>query len=241
MPRRGPNTGSRSREVLRARRPARRTYHHGDLRAALLAAAEALIAERGLDGFSLREAARRAGVSPAAPSHHFGDTAGLLTELAIDGFERLSATLAAATEAGGADPIARYRAQGAGYVAFAMANPGRFRLMFRVGLVDDADPRLDQARRVAFGHLLDVVRPAVGRSPDAPLDPPLLATAFGAWSMVHGYSHLALDGLIDRFGPPGPPGAFAAGMAEAVLTGVPLLPAAASAAASRPRPGRKRR
>ena len=65
-----------------------RPYHHGDLREKLVAAAEAIILERGVDGFSLREAARRAGVSPAAPAHHFGDTQGLLSEVALRGFRR---------------------------------------------------------------------------------------------------------------------------------------------------------
>ena len=102
-------------------------YHHGALRAALLTAAEAIIGERGIDGFSLREAARRAGVSPAAPQHHFGDARGLLTALATAGFAQLADALAAADAAAGPDREARTRAQATAYVAFALAGPRALR------------------------------------------------------------------------------------------------------------------
>jgi AcrR family transcriptional regulator len=95
-------------------------YHHGALRAALIEATEALLAERGAEGFSLREVARRAGVSPAAPSHHFGDAAGLLTAVASLGFEALAQALQAGQARGGSDPAPRCASQGVAYVAFAM-------------------------------------------------------------------------------------------------------------------------
>ena len=109
----------------------RAPYHHGALREALIEATESLLAERGPDGFSLREVARRAGVSPAAPAHHFGDAAGLLTAVATLGFAGLTEALERGHALGGGDPRAALRGQGMEYVAFALRHPGRFRLMFR--------------------------------------------------------------------------------------------------------------
>src|ERR1700742_4950380 len=85
----------------------KRAYHHGDLKDQLVAAAEAIILERGVEGFTLREAARRAGVSPAAPAHHFKDAKGLLAEVALRGFKDFGDALDAADKRGGADPQAR--------------------------------------------------------------------------------------------------------------------------------------
>src|SRR5215469_7176026 len=107
-----------------------RPYHLGDLKEKLIVATEALILERGVDGFSLREVARRAGVSPAAPSHHFGDARGLLAEVAYLGFRDFADALQAA-DAKGKDPQARLYQQGLAYVGFALRHPARFTLMFR--------------------------------------------------------------------------------------------------------------
>ncbi|HEY0324700.1 MAG TPA: TetR family transcriptional regulator, partial [Allosphingosinicella sp.] len=96
-----------------------RGYHHGALRPALLKAAESVLSDRGVDGFSLRETARRAGVSPAAPAHHFGDTKGLLTALATEAFRQFGDALEAADV--GNDRTARIRSQGRAYVRFALA------------------------------------------------------------------------------------------------------------------------
>src|SRR5688572_4310334 len=103
------------------------SYHHGDLRRALVEATEALLAEKGPEAFSLREVARRAGVSPAAPAHHFGDAGGLLAAVATAGFDGLAAALTAGEAKGGADPRRRLREQGVAYVEFALGHPGRFR------------------------------------------------------------------------------------------------------------------
>src|SRR5580658_1909495 len=101
------------------KRPAKkRAYHHGDLKDQLVAAAEAIILERGVDGFTLREAARRAGVSPAAPAHHFKDASGLLAEVAMRGFQDFGDALEAADRRGGADPARRLHEQGLAYVNF---------------------------------------------------------------------------------------------------------------------------
>src|SRR5258708_35905784 len=92
----------------KATKPIRTTYHHGDLRRQLIAAAERIIVERGVEGFTLREAARRVGVSPAAPSHHFRDAKGLLTEVALLGFRDFGEALMAADKRRGTEPVRRY-------------------------------------------------------------------------------------------------------------------------------------
>jgi len=178
-------------------RPARGRYHHGDLRAALVAAAEEILVDKGVDGFTLREAARRVGVSPAAPAHHFGDVAGLLTEVAILGFEELTRHLEEGNQRGGPDPAARLREQGIGYVRFALAYPARFQLMFRREKLRADDPRLKAAGHAAYMALEAAVRDVAGFAPDRPLDRAVFASVLGAWSLVHGFAHLALDGEFD--------------------------------------------
>jgi len=172
-------------------------YHHGALREALVASAEDVLAERGVEGFTLREAARRAGVSPAAPAHHFGDAAGLLTEVAILGFEGLAQALREGDARGGADPAARLREQGVGYVDFALSHPARFKLMFREERLR-CDERFGQAAGAAFGILQDAIRAQHGLGPGEALTDAARAAALAAWSLVHGFAHLALDGQFDR-------------------------------------------
>lgn len=171
-------------------------YHHGDLRAALIQATEGLLAERGIEGFTLREVARRAGVSPAAPLHHFGSAAGLLTEVSILGFEELTRCLRDGTAAGGKDPARRLRGQGMGYVQFALAYPGRFQLMFRKDRLMQ-DGRLKEAGDAAFAELEMAVRDYTGWGREKPLNRATQATVLAAWSTVHGFAHLALD---EKFG-----------------------------------------
>jgi AcrR family transcriptional regulator len=173
-----------------------RSYHHGALRPALIAAAEAVIAERGLDRFSLRETARRAGVSPAAPAHHFKDVRGLLTAIAADAFADLARALEAADAAAGADREARIKGQGMAYVAFALDRPARFDLMWRRALLDNDDPQLSEAGNRAW-ELLDHAARGPGMPHSGPLDP-ALAPSTAAWSIVHGFARLAIDGA---FGP----------------------------------------
>lgn len=170
-------------------------YHHGDLRAALIAAAEAVIRERGVDGFSLREAARRAGVSPAAPQHHFGDARGLLTALATAGFTELGDALAAA-DAVAADREARIRGQGIAYVRFALSQPARFDVMWRKARIDCGDPAYAAAASRAFALLQAAV---AGRPFDAEAPGPSDRSdprAIACWSLVHGFARLALDGAF---------------------------------------------
>ncbi len=171
-------------------------YHHGALREALIKATDEILAEGGLETFSLREAARRAGVSPAAPAHHFGSVQGLLTEVAVHGFREFVRFLREGAEAGGNTPQERLRGLGEGYVRFAIAYPGRFHLMFRKERLFSEDPRLVEAG-VQARHALEAgVRASLGDRADKEEVEKAVA---GAWSMVHGFAHLTLDGA---FGPP---------------------------------------
>jgi AcrR family transcriptional regulator len=144
------------------------TYHHGDLRAALVRAAEEILEEQGLAALSIREAARRAGVSHNAPYRHFPDRDSLLAELAAEGFRRLGAELAAHSG----------REMGEAYVRFALAQPERFRLMFNVKR---------EAAQETYAKLVSAFR-----EEGALADPEKAAAA--AWSLVHGLAQLLLDG-----------------------------------------------
>lgn len=177
---------------------ARSAYHHGALRSALIEAAEGLLAERGPDAFSLREVARRAGVSAAAPAHHFGDAAGLLTAVATLGFEGLTQALREGDARGGADPIAALREQGLGYVNFALGQPGQFRLMFRDGLLQQ-EPALISHAAAAFDTLAAGVRRVAGLQSAMQMRPAHWTQVLALWSIVHGYAHLAIAGKLARF------------------------------------------
>ena len=181
-------------------RSRRGNYHHGMLRDALIRATDEILCERGAVGFTLREAARRAGVSVSAPSHHFGSAAGLLTEAAIAGFEELTRVLRNAAD-GATAPAARLRAQGAGYVRFALAHPGRFQLMFRHDLVLAGDDRLAVAGQAAYAELETSVRAYLAGT-DSVADEVLRSTVLGAWSTVHGFAQLALDGKFTTMSQP---------------------------------------
>jgi AcrR family transcriptional regulator len=158
-----------------------RPYHHGDLRRALLEAALQAVAEVGPAAVSLRDLARRAGVSHAAPAHHFGDKAGLLTAVATDGFERLAATLHEAYQATGS-----FLEVGVAYVRFAVTHRAHFEVMFRPELYRTDDPGLVQAREQARALLY----PPAADSPDGRDD---VRAAVAAWSLVHGLATLWLN------------------------------------------------
>jgi len=181
-------------------RKSKQDYHHGALREALIAATDEILRESGAEGFKLREAARRAGVSAAAPVHHFGSAAGLLTEVAILGFEELTRYLRQSGSA--SDPAVRLRAQGTGYVRFALAHPGRFHLMFRRDLVLPEDERLKIAGESAFAELELTIRAQLGGTHQRPNDRSVRASLIAAWSLVHGFAHLALDGKFDTMSEP---------------------------------------
>lgn len=174
----------------------RSTYHHGDLRAALIQAADEIIAEGGIEAFSLRAAAQRAGVSPAAPAHHFGSAKGLLTEVALLAFERVGRYI---EEAGHSDDVvADMRALGLAFVTFAVDHPGHFRLMFRNDLVNRSDPRYPEMSIKPGMRLALAVAAYHGKSEmdlnrfeDA-------ADTFCALSTLHGLAHLI---LAEKTGP----------------------------------------
>ena len=178
----------------RNRKPAEQDggYHHGDLQEALIAATEAILADDGAEGFTLREAARRAGVSPAAPSHHFGNALGLLTEVAIRGYDELGAALKqAAAKKGSARQ--RLQAQGLAYVAFALKYPGRFNMMFSNKRLKADDERLRLAVKAAHREFEILVEDMLRQEGDTdPKRARIVATL--AWSTVHGYAKLALEG-----------------------------------------------
>jgi AcrR family transcriptional regulator len=164
-----------------------RPYHHGDLRAALLAAAEAELAERGIEAFSLRQVARRAGVSHAAPAHHFGDAGGLLTALAAEGYQQFLAAQARREATAAPDARAQLVAAGLGYVDFALTRPALFRLMFGSSRPDFDDPGLNQAASAAYTHLADQVHRAGGRS---------VTEEAAVWALAHGLADLLAAGRL---------------------------------------------
>jgi AcrR family transcriptional regulator len=163
----------------------RDTYHHGDLKAVILAKAATLVAERGADGISLRELAREAGVSHAAPAHHFTDRRGLFTALAAQGWRLLAEALAAARP----DFIDAALA----YVRFALDHPGHYAVMFDRSLVNADDPELVDAQNAAGAELAHGV--GTLKDPGAKADPQ--SAALAAWSLVHGFAMLLLNEAID--------------------------------------------
>jgi AcrR family transcriptional regulator len=193
-----------SKKQKSAKKPARKVadprrsqpYHHGDLRAQLIAATEALILERGVSGFSLREVARRAGVSPAAPAHHFGDTRGLLTAVATLGFKDFGDALEAGDARGGEDPTKRLYEQGIAYVTFALKNPAKFTLMFSHDKCDMANAELQAVAGRSFDVLAGAIRASSGLSPKDELTPEAFDMLKATWSVVHGFAHLALGGEL---------------------------------------------
>lgn len=189
-------------------------YHHGALHDALLTAAERVLERDGLSGLTLRAAAREAGVSHAAPTHHFGDMTGLLSELAAAGFRRFGAALraAAATRASAAERVA---AMGEAYVAFARDNPGMFLLMFRSERLDGSRPALREAMDDAFALLTRGVS-AMHRGAPPPAQT-LIAEVVGSWALVHGFAMLMLDRRLDRILAHLPKGADARDLLRAVL------------------------
>jgi len=166
----------------------RDSYHHGNLREALVETALRLIAERGPAGFAFAELARAAGVSPAAPYRHFADRTALLTEVARRGYEQFTATLERAWNGGRPDAVAALEACGRAYLAFARAEPAAYAVMFESGVAIDGEPALRVASDRAFGVLrtaADAV--CAGMSENRP---PALMVALHIWAMAHGIASL---------------------------------------------------
>ena len=188
------------------RSEASKPYHHGDLHAALLASAEAILERDGMAGLTLRAAAREAGVSHAAPAHHFGDRRGLLSDLAAVGFNRFADHLAAARDGASERPL---RAIGLAYVDFAQRWPSLFLLMFRAEGLDCDRPALAEAQRRSGEVLANATR---APAPKADVTQETAhAGAIAAWAIVHGLAMLLLDGRL-------PPAAGTPAMVDAVLS-----------------------
>jgi AcrR family transcriptional regulator len=166
-----------------------RPYHHGDLFEALVAAGTELLIAEGIASFTLRECARRAGVSHAAPKNHFASVGDLLCEIAARGFEQFVAKLeAAANAAHPQSPEARLIAMGRAYVAFAQGNPAVYSLMFRHAQDFQKTEHLKLASEAAWRQLLDGVTAVIG--PDRN---DALARAAHVWALVHGIASLIID------------------------------------------------
>ncbi|HKX14372.1 MAG TPA: TetR/AcrR family transcriptional regulator [Propionibacteriaceae bacterium] len=164
-------------------------YHHGDLRAAVLAAASDVIARDGVDQLSLRSIAVELGVSHTAPRHHFGSREGVFTALACEGYELLADALEDA--AAGGD----FAAVGVAYVLFAVNHPGHFAVMYRPELLDAANTELQRAQQRTAAQLDAGARTHGGGSAEG-----IAVASIAAWSLVHGMATLKLSGALDAAG-----------------------------------------
>jgi len=171
-------------------------YHHGDLHEALLKAAVTVLERDGLAGLTLRAVAREAGVSHAAPTHHFGDLTGLLSELAAIGFRQFNTAMVAARASETLPPM-KALAGAKAYVAYAQAHPGMYGLMFRTERLDMSRPSLCEAADTAFAGLAGAVAATRHEEIDgAALSLQQAAAIARAWSLVHGFTMLLLDGRL---------------------------------------------
>ncbi|PDT91127.1 TetR family transcriptional regulator [Bradyrhizobium sp. Y36] len=192
-------------------------YHHGALREALLQAAERVLERDGLAGLTLRAVAREAGVSHAAPTHHFGDLTGLLSELAAVGFRQFNAAMAASSNAA-TTPLQAALARPKAYVAYAQAHPGMYGIMFRTERLDYSRPSLHEAAEASFAGLAN----AIGMMRQEQISGDALTLSQGAaiaraWSMVHGFTTLLLDGRLEDILGRLPEGTTAERLLEAML------------------------
>ncbi|MGH7331286.1 MAG: TetR/AcrR family transcriptional regulator [Candidatus Rokuibacteriota bacterium] len=193
----------------------RRNYHHGNLRRALLDSALALVEREGAEALTLRAAARRAGVSQAAPYRHFQDKDALLAAVAEEGFRAMTEGMRRATIPYEGDPLGRFRARGLAYIEFATTHRAHFRVMFgRVAADRSKYPGLMDAAREAFELLVAAIKDCqqVGLVRGGNAE----ELALCAWSATHGLSALTVDGqLSDQAGRLGD-------LAQAVTTNVYL-------------------
>lgn len=192
----------------------RHPYHHGRLRAAVIEAAVAEVQAVGVAALSMREIARRAGVSHAAPAHHFGDKTGIFTAIATEGF-RLTAEAISPYATG---PYG-FLHGGVAYVEFALTHPGYFEVMYRPALYNTTDPDLVAAREAAFAVLDDSAAELAHQCGLADI----AGLTVAGWSMAHGLANLLLTGNLGDRLPPDP-----ASMAASLMNGVVGLGRAAS-------------
>src|ERR1700726_4152539 len=177
---------------------AERGYHHGNLKEALLQAALNLIAQKGAAGFTFADAARMAGVSPAAPYRHFRDRDELLSSIAQRGFEQFEAILTGAWDDGRPDTVPAFERVGKAYLAFARAEPAFYSAMFESGLPVDVNPALLAASERAFGIIRAAAERLAALGPPGTPRPPALMMALHIWSMSHGVASLFARGDAAR-------------------------------------------
>jgi AcrR family transcriptional regulator len=166
-----------------------RAYHHGNLRETLIRAALDLIAQKGAAGFTFADAARWAGVSPAAPYRHFRDRDDLLANVALRGFEQFEAALAQAWGDGHPDPFTALHRMGKAYLAFARAEPAYYSAMFEAGVPPDISAELRAAGDSAFAVLRGAAEKVCAQIPPKER-PPVLMLALHIWSLSHGIASL---------------------------------------------------
>lgn len=181
-----------------------RGYHHGNLREALIDAALELIASKGPTGFTVAEAARAAGVSPAAPYRHFRDRDALMADVALRGFVRFEADLAAAWDEGRPSPMRALENLGKAYLAFARNEPAYYSAMFEAGIPTSENPELAGASEGSFDVLRDACEALLASLP-AQQRPPVMMMALHVWSMTHGIASLFGRGDAARRPLPMPP------------------------------------
>ncbi len=179
-------------------RRAERGYHHGNLKEALLQAALDLIGKKGAAGFTFADAARMAGVSPAAPYRHFRDRDELLSSIAQRGFEQFEALLTAAWDDGRPDTLTAFERVGKAYLAFASEEPAYYSAMFESGLPADANPPLMAASERAFAVIRAAAERLAALSPPGVPRPPAMMMALHIWSMSHGVASLFARGDAAR-------------------------------------------
>jgi AcrR family transcriptional regulator len=179
-------------------RRAERGYHHGNLKEALLQAALGLIAEKGAAGFTFADAARMAGVSPAAPYRHFRDRDELLSSIAQRGFEMFESALNAAWDDGRPDTVTAFERVGKAYLKFAREEPAFYSAMFESGLPVDRNPALQAAGERAFGIIRAAAERLAALAPPGITRPPALMMALHIWSMSHGVASLFARGDAAR-------------------------------------------
>ncbi|MBS0644889.1 MAG: TetR/AcrR family transcriptional regulator [Proteobacteria bacterium] len=167
----------------------RRGYHHGNLREALVEAAVELIGAKGPAGFTIAEAARLAGVSPAAPYRHFRDADALLAEVALRGFTLFTERLEAAWGGGKPEPVSKFEDLGRAYLAFARTEPAYYAAMFDSHIATDGHAGLQDAADRAFGVLRDAAERIAAAAPKE-RRPPALMIALHVWALSHGIASL---------------------------------------------------
>lgn len=168
--------------------PTKRPFHHGNLKSALIDAALKVLDEDGPDAITIREVARRAGVSHAAPANHFADRRALLTEVAVVLFDELYLRIANAGTSAATPGVERVRAFATALMEYGFSDPQRYRMLWRRDLVDDADTRLTLAMDRIYDDLIAEISALPGAGG---IDPD--TTAIGLWSIAHGYISMRLD------------------------------------------------